>query len=60
MHDQPRRPNELHSLDCSCCSHQADPARLDVAGIALRFLIGLGWGAILAFCLSIITGVPVT
>jgi len=55
-HDQPRRVAELHAVDCPCCSD--DPARLDVRGIALRFLVGLGWGVIFALILDAVTGGP--
>lgn len=57
IQDHPRREGALHPMDCSCCTPAED--RLDVAGIAWRFIVGLGWGAVIAFCLSVLTGVPV-
>lgn len=56
--DEPRRPMEVHRADCSCCGN--DSHRLDWNGVAVRFLFGLGCGALIALALSTITGVPLT
>ena len=57
IHNHPRRIGIVHAKDCTCCSPRAE--RIDIAGASLRFLVGLGWGALFAFILSAITGVPV-
>lgn len=57
IQDPIRRADALHPIDCSCCT-PADE-RLDIVGIAWRFIVGLGWGGLIALCLSVLTGVPV-
>ncbi|APR53339.1 hypothetical protein CA223_05335 [Sphingomonas koreensis] len=57
INNHPRRVGIVHAKDCTCCSRRAD--RIDIAGASLRFLVGLGWGALIAFSLSVLTGVPV-
>ncbi|WP_439539500.1 hypothetical protein [Sphingomonas sp.] len=55
--DEPRRPIEVHPIDCSCCGH--DDSALDWNGVAVRVLAGLGLGTAIALTLSAISGVPV-
>ncbi|WP_439539004.1 hypothetical protein [Sphingomonas sp.] len=55
--DEPRRPVEVHPIDCSCCGN--DDSALDWNGVALRVLLGLGLGTAAALTLSAFSGVPV-
>lgn len=56
-YDEPRRPYEWHPVDCSCCSD--DEGRLDTLAVAVRMIVGLPIGVLIAMILSALSGVPV-